>query len=248
MQRTLKEQLKLAEIDAEREYLAEVLRESRGKVSVAMSVAGWRGGETKFYRKLYRHDLYPSRFRKQGGFIFGGIYVYIGMAIAAAALAGVCYLVGRSDGRALERSSWTEQQNSDLREANRALDAAHTKARAQEQEAARKVAAVSSTYQRDLANANRTKDLAMAALRSGALVLRDPAPGSPAHAGGTAEAAACASGHHGPPGGVLSASASRVLSGEASRFLIALASEADFVTLQLQSCQAVIRADRGLPG
>ena len=64
MQRTLKEQLKLAEIDAEREYLAEVLRESRGKVSVAMSVAGWRGGETKFYRKLYSHELYPARFRK----------------------------------------------------------------------------------------------------------------------------------------------------------------------------------------
>ena len=177
----------------------------------------------------------------QRGFIFGSAYVYIGMAIAAAALAGVCYLAGRD----IERSVWAEQQNSDLREANRALDAAHKAARIQEQEAARKVAAVSSTYQRDLANANRTKDIAMAALRSGALVLRDPVASSPPVSGGTAEAPACACGRDGPPGGVLSASASRVLSGEASRFLIALASEADVVATQLQACQALVRADRG---
>ena len=243
--------------DQEYDYLQRTMEMTHGRVKAAARLAG-RAPE-RFYKKLLSYGIKAREYRgiyhcpewheahrkKQGGFIFGGIYVYLGMAIAAAALAGVCYLAGRSDGRDIERSVWAEQQNSDLREANRALDAAHKAARDQEQEAARKVAAVSSTYQRDLANANRTKDLAMAALRSGALVLRDPVASSPPVSGGTAEAPACACGRDGPPGGVLSASASRVLSGEASRFLIALASEADVVATQLQACQALVRADRG---
>jgi hypothetical protein len=184
-----------------------------------------------------KHGLYLNRLRRQRGFI-GGIYVYLAMALAAAALAAVCYLTGRSDGRSLERSEWTEQQNSDLRTANQAIDAAHKKAREQEAQSAQKVAAVSTAYQKDLANANRAKDLALNALRAGSLVLRDPGTASRnPDADRAGEAAACTAR---PDGG-----APGQLSEPLTRFLVDLASEADQLAGQLAGCQAVVRADRG---
>ena len=169
--------------------------------------------------------------------MIGGPYGILIAALAALGLAIGAYFYGRSDGKAIERASWTEQQNSDLRTANRALDAAHRKNRDQEAQSAQKVAAVSTAYQKDLANANRTKDIAMAALRSGALVLRDPAPSSPPASGGTAEAAACPAGRDGREAGRLS--------DQAAEFLVSEASRADSYVAQLSACQQVIRADRG---
>ena len=234
--------------DQEYDYLQRTMEMTHGRVKEAARLAGRE--PIRFYKKLLSYGIKAREYRgiyhcpewheahrkKQGGFIFGGIYVYIGLAIAAAALAGVCYLVGRSDGRSIERSVWAEQQNSDLREANQALDAAHTKARTQEQEAARKVAAVSSGYQKDLANANRTKDLAMAAVRASG-GLRVAVTSCQADSGGTPETASAAERRDG--------GAAAYLPESTSRNLIDLAAEADAVALQLKACQAVIRADRG---
>jgi hypothetical protein len=198
-------------------------------------------------KKANRHGIHLTAFHKQRGFIFGGsLGIYLAMAIAAAALAIGMYAFGRSEGRKLERAEWTEQQNSDLRTANQAIDAAHKKAREQEARSAQKVAAVSTAYQKDLANANRAKDLAMAALRSGALVLRDPGAASgQADAGGTCQAATGPTRSDGGTPGQLPAASAGFLSQRASEFLIGLAGEADQLAGQLAGCQAVVRADRG---
>jgi hypothetical protein len=243
--------------DQEYEYLTLAMEVSHGVVKQAARIAGREPGP--FYKKLldygikardYRgiyhgpewqaaHKDLPREpngyFKKQKGFIFGGAYVYLAMALAAAALAAVCYLTGRSDGRALERSEWVSQQNSDLRTANQAIDAAHKKAREQEAQSAQKVAAVSTAYQKDLANANRAKDLALNALRAGGL--RVAVTGCQATDGGTGQAAPAAPGRDG-------GAATGFLAENDAAFLLSEASRADEVTLQLRACQAVIRADR----
>ena len=213
-----------------------LLEETRGCVRVAMGQAGHLDA-TSFYRKLYRHGLYPSRFRKQTGSIGASIYVYLAMAIAAAALAGVCYLAGRSEGRALERAIWTEQQNTDLRAANMALNDAHQKIRAHENAAAEKVAAVSRGYQKDLENANRAKTTAMDALRASG-GLRVAVTGCKADDAGAAETASSAGRRDGGTSTGLLAEAD-------GAFLVSEASRADALTLQLRACQAVVRSDRG---
>lgn len=170
--------------------------------------------------------------------MIGGPYVWLGIAVATTIMAATSYVVGRSDGRSLERSVWAEQQNTDLREANRALDAAHKKARDEEQESAKKVAAVSGRYQKDIANANRAKTLAMDALRASGGGLRVSVTGCEATSNRPAEAAASASRRDG-------GAASGFLAENDAAFLLGEASRADEVTLQLRACQAVVRADRG---
>ena len=182
---------------------------------------------------LQRHvDL---AIKRQRGFIFGGMYAYLAMALAASTLAIGMYALGRSEGRKLERAEWAEQQNADLRTANQALGAAHKKVREQEARAAQKVAAISTAYQKDLANANRAKTLAMDALRAGAIVLRDPGATDPA-ADRACQVAASPGGRDG--------GASPRLSEPLAQFLTSLASEADSVVIQLAACQSVVRADR----
>ena len=221
--------------DQEYEYVQKVLQASNGNVKRAARIAGraW----DRFYRnKVLGYGLRARDF-KQRGFIGASIYVYLVLAIAAAALAGVCYMVGRSEGRALERSVWTEQQNSDLRAANMALNDAHQKIRAHEQAAAEKVAAVSRGYQKDLENANRAKTTAMDALRASG-GLRVAVTGCKADDAGAAETAASAGRRDG-------GTASGFLAEADGAFLVSEASRADAVTLQLRACQAVVRADRG---
>ena len=219
--------------DREYEYVQKVLQASNGNVKRAARIAG-RAWERFYRNKVLGYGLRARDF-KQRGFI-GGVYVYIGLAVAAAALAGVCYLAGRSDGRALERALWTEQQNADIRAANQALEEAHKKIRAHEQAAAEKVAAVSRGYQKDLENANRAKTTAMDALRASG-GLRVAVTGCKADDAGTAETASSAGRRDG-------GEATGLLDESASAFLIGEASRADAVVLQLRACQAVVRADR----
>ena len=220
--------------DREYEYVQKVLQASNGNVKRAARIAG-RAWERFYRNKVLGYGLRARDF-KQRGFIGASIYVYLGLAIAAAALAGVCYMVGRSEGRALERSVWTEQQNADLRASNMALNDAHQKIRAHEQAAAEKVAAVSRGYQKDLENANRAKTTAMDALRASG-GLRVAVTGCKADDAGTAETASSAGRRDG-------GEATGLLDESASAFLIGEASRADAVVLQLRACQAVIKADR----
>jgi hypothetical protein len=182
-------------------------------------------------KKARAHGLKLTAFHKQRGFIFGGVYVYLAIAVGLAIALALAF----NGGRKYERADWLDQQNSDLRTANQAIDAAHKKAREQEAQSAQKVAAVSTAYQKDLANANRAKDLALNALRAGGL--RVAVTGCQATDGGTGQAAPAAPGRDG-------GAATGFLAENDAAFLLSEASRADEVTLQLRACQAVIRADR----
>ena len=149
-------------------------------------------------------------------------YVYLGMAIAAAALAAVCYLAGRSDGRSLERSVWVGQQNDDLRETNRALDAAHTLNRKVEQEKAQALSEVSASYQKGLKDGDATKASVLADFESGAVRLRVGLTGCEALVGATSQAAASAGRRDG-------GAATGFLAKPDESFLVSEASRADAI-------------------
>jgi hypothetical protein len=60
---TLKEHLKRAE----RDYLIELMQESRGKVVVAMQIAGYsQNSESRFRKKYYAHGIKAKLYRKYG--------------------------------------------------------------------------------------------------------------------------------------------------------------------------------------
>ncbi len=106
--------------------------------------------------------------------------------------------------------------------------------RAKEQASAVALAAVSTDYQKRLTDAQAKTALALNAIRSGSVRLRDP--GAQACSGGASEAAATAAGRDGATAGGLS--------GAASEFLLSEAARADSVVLQLTACQGVVTADR----
>ena len=125
----------------------------------------------------------------------------------------------------------------DLKAANEAAaltKATEEKYRAQEQAHSQAVAQIANDYEWRLTDAQAKTTLALNAIRSGGLRLRDPgaqacgdtAPGTPASTSGRDGASA---------GG---------LSNQASEFLYSEAARADSVVLQLSACQAVIQADR----
>lgn len=150
------------------------------------------------------------------------------VALGAAGYKG--YRIGGDSVRA-------EYAQRDIAAANEA--AAQTKRlqdeyRAKEQASAVALAAVSKDYQGRLTDAQAKTRIALNAIRSGSVRLRDP--GAQACSGGTAEAAASAERRNGAQAGDLS--------GTAASFLLDLAAEADRNTLQLGACQAVVAADR----
>lgn len=168
------------------------------------------------------------------------------LILAVAALAGA--LLG---GWSLDRAGYRRGVlAAELRYAARDADAAreaavriHTlqsQARAAEQAAAQRLAAVSTDYQRRLANAATENERMRRALAAGDLRLRfpraEPGPADGAR-GGTAETGTAAAGCNGPEAGELPRAV--------ALDLWQLAADADAVAEQLAACQAVIRADRG---
>ena len=132
-----------------------------------------------------------------------------------------------------------EYAKRDLQQANEA--AAFTKAteekyRAQEQAHSQALAQVSATYEGKLTDAQAKTTLALNAIRSGSIRLRDPAAKPEACGSSAAEAGTAASGRNGSSAGELSADASGFLYSEAAR--------ADAYTEQLTACQAALVADR----
>ncbi|HEX7116256.1 MAG TPA: lysis system i-spanin subunit Rz [Steroidobacter sp.] len=146
---------------------------------------------------------------------------------------------GYERGVSEERAKWVARESEELAAANALIEKLQREARAAEQAHAKELAAISKRYQENLRNVEKARDAHIAALRAGALRLRDPeAPAcESACGGGVSEASAAAGGRNGPAGGELSA--------EASEFLLRLTAEADEVARQLQACQEIIRSDRG---
>lgn len=172
-------------------------------------------------------------------------WLILGGIVLAFALCVGSYMKGNRDGRAATRTAWAESDNRALRDANAQILTMQIAARAKEQEQAKQLSAVSTIYQRNLADAKRQRDRDVAAARAGALQLRDPgAAGQCAGAGGAAQAPAGPGGGDGPARADVPKAPAGVLSSDAAEFLIALVNEADESVLQLLACQAVVRADR----
>lgn len=143
---------------------------------------------------------------------------------------------GYARGAAATEAAWQAREAEELARANAEIEKLNREARARELAYAMDLEAVASDYEKDLRNAKSSRDAAVAALRAGTLILRDPAARQGAGAGGPGEAPAGAGLRVGPAGGVLSPAA--------SGFLLELAAEADAVVLQLHACQGVVQADR----
>lgn len=165
-------------------------------------------------------------------------YLIIGLIAAVIA----AYFWGRGDGGELEASAWRDREvkaQQAYAEKERALTARY---REQEHAAALAANAVAQDYEKELGDAKRSKDRALADARAGRLRLRDPGSASCPSGGGVLPAAATASGERdGVARGELSGAADPVLSTAATDFLVGLAGEADETVKQLSACQALVR-------
>jgi len=163
--------------------------------------------------------------------------VYLIAALAFVLGITGAYVKGRSDGGQLVVSEYAQRDLADERVNAAVVKGINARYRAKEQAQAQAFAAVSAGYQKRIANNEAQKRDDAAALDARTLVLRDPSsPRVQSCGGGAASAAPGAGGRDGPAGGELSL--------PASRFLLALANEADGVVNQLTACQAVVEADR----
>lgn len=162
--------------------------------------------------------------------------VYIIGALVALALAVGAYIQGRSDGGDLVTAEYVAR---DLQQANE--NAAFAQKiqegrRAKEREWSQALSSVSTDYQKRLTDAEGKTTLALNAIRSGGLRLRDPGAFSQACRDTGSGAPAAAGGRDGPAAGELS--------GLAAEFLWSEAARADRYTEQLAACQKALLADR----
>lgn len=171
---------------------------------------------------------------------FGYLELVVGVAIVAAlAAAGWgLYAEGKASGQAEERVVWQGKETKELTAANAEILRLTKLAQDAEAKRAEDLAKASADYQKGLADEKTKRDRAVAAARTGTLVLRDPgvAAGACPPGGAAAAAQPGAGGRDGPKAGELSR--------EAGAFLLELTGEADDVVRQLTACQAVVRADR----
>lgn len=171
----------------------------------------------------------------------------IGILIALVALVGVVksYLNGIAEesykaGMHDERAKWLAREAKELAAANAEIQRLQAEAREEEGHHAEMLYAISKDYEKEIGNAKRARDLALDAIRSGSLRLRDPG----------IRTSACPSPRLGPAGQTAAAPGERDgaagadLSVQAGVFLLELAAEADDVVRQLTSCQTVVATDR----
>lgn len=156
----------------------------------------------------------------------------------AASIGGVGYWQNHA-GHTAERVAWQEKDSQELREANAAIIALEESARATEQQHAREISDIGTTYEKERQDAKHKTDTTLAAVHAGTIVLRDPYTSSLHPSGSkTCEAAT---------GSIISdGSTPAKLSDESAGFLLGISGEADEVVSQLAACQAVIRSDRGV--
>lgn len=143
-----------------------------------------------------------------------------------------------------ERVTWQAKEVTEQATAAAQFKALSDAARAAEQKHAADMAALAADYERKLTDANKQRAADLAAVRTGALRLRDPGATVPACPGATAQAGPAAGGSDGPATGQLSAAPAGLLSDQTSSWLVDFAADADDVARQLASCQQVIVQDR----
>lgn len=163
------------------------------------------------------------------------------LSAALGAVVGGVWLYGEQRyqaGVGAERGVQAERHAAELQAANAEIVRLSTAARAAESWHANTLSDLSQRYQVTLKNAQERHSNDLAAVRTGALRLRDPdaslrfdacrGPGAAPGAGA----------------GGLDGAAPGELSRAAAAFLLAFAADADGVAEQLSGCQAVITADR----
>ena len=161
----------------------------------------------------------------------------VGALVFIGALTGA-YFYGHSNGVDSERVAWQAKEIKATQEADKALADAQDKVNSLQAQYANNLAVISGNYQQELKNVSATKDRTIAALRAGAIRLRDPGIHYTLSPNPLSSSTAPASGCNGQ--------ATSQLSDSASEFLVSEASRADQIAIQLQACQAVIIKDREL--
>ena len=166
----------------------------------------------------------------------GYIYLIV-LTVWLGSIIGVGIWQNRT-GHAVEKLAWETKQSAELTVANKMITDLETKARTSEQDHATAINTIDTNYQRSLTNANTKYAHDIAAIRAGTIKLRDPAASKCANSGTVSGTPANTSGSDGGEGTGLSETT--------SEFLLTFAHDADEVVNQLQSCQAVLKADRAL--
>lgn len=162
------------------------------------------------------------------------MYAYLVAAIVGLVALGAAGFQGYRIGADHVRAQYAARDLAAVTEAAALTQATQEKYRAQEQAHSKAVAQIATDYQGRLTDAQAKTAIALNAIRSGSVRLRDP--GAQA-CSDTAPGAAAA------PSRSDSASDGE-LSGTTAEFLVSLAAEADSVVLQLSACQSVVISDR----
>lgn len=180
---------------------------------------------------------------KQRGSVL--VYAVIGLAVLAALWAVYSGIDSRGFDRGVSetKATYETRDANALREAQSRIATLEANAREAERRAAADIAAISSNYQRKLADANALRDRDVADARSGAIRLSFNSTGSsncgPDRDSGQSGPGQAAAGAAGRDGG-----AQTELPGEIAANLLTLANDADAVVNQLSACQAVVARDR----
>lgn len=145
----------------------------------------------------------------------------------------------RHDGAFAERSKWQTKLTIELGRANAKIIELTANYRQAEAKHANALASIATTYETRLSDAKAVHDRDVAAVRAGALRLRDPFAKCPLGSA-AAPAGAGSSLGDGPAGAELSGAVTEFLLGEASR--------ANAIVEQLTTCQQVVIEDRKLCG
>ena len=151
----------------------------------------------------------------------------------------------RHDGMATVEAKWQAREAKQQAAAAARYRTLYDAYRKAEQDNAAALAEIAIKLEKERTNATRQHAADIAALRTGALRLRDPgAAAVPACRGSAAEAGPASSGCNGGTTCELSGTPAGLLSNQASEFLVNLAADADDVARQLAACQQVIINDR----
>ena len=187
--------------------------------------------------------------RTERGFITDGWLIGILVVLLLSLIGGIAYTVKstieNADERGYERgkteteATYAKRDNDALKAANERIQALQNEARSLEAMRVAEVTAITDKLTKEKANDLAYKDRVIAGLRDGTTKLYVKLAGS---------AQPCAGSQAGETGpstsGNTGTGASGILDESDSSFLINEASRADRIAGKLQSCQAVIRADR----
>ena len=164
------------------------------------------------------------------------VQLYLVAAILGLVAMGAAGWKGYSLGSDHVRAEYAARDIAQANEAAAALKATQEKYRAIEQEQAASLAKVSGDYQKRLTDAQAKTALALNAIRSGAVRLRDPYAKPETCGSAAAETGTGTGRRDGSKAGELSEEFGALLYSEAAR--------ADEYTEQLTACQSVVAADR----